>query len=285
MSALYRKLVLLGIVLVVGLTAGVVVWKRLHTVTLEGDPVRYYRRAGERAYRAFPTIAATDAQGIKQLFDDTPAQDPKHQLSDDPARVDALRTTVAEFLSARFSAEQPSEYYDWMIAHGYHFMSKQEYEDVYGSWRGYQKKVGVTKDDARAIAYQLWNFKPQAAARVEAVCTGSDAALIQIGYATKYRDVYGEIAYGSLGFDLWHGASSTRCTMWLSPPMRPKQLALQADRVTIALVSIIVRTATNRHHPMKIYLYLDPDTAHWWIYDITVSNDVGTSTARACMEF
>lgn len=280
-----RQLILMGLTLVVGLTAGLIAWNRLHTITREGDPVRYFRREGERAYRRFQTIPATDAAGIDHLIASIPAQDPEHRLVNDPASVESLRKTVSKFLAVRFAAKEPADYYDWMIGRGYRFKTEQEYDEDYGSWDGYQQRAGVAEDNARTIAQAVWVHPRAKNARVEAVCMGSDAALIQIGYATKYRHLVGEYNFGSLGFELWHGASATTCTMWLRPPPSRDDLALEFGQITVAKVSVIVRTVNNVHYPMKVHLFLDPTSSLWWIDVVTISNGYRIPDSWMCLGY
>lgn len=272
-----------SLVVLVGVTVGITAWFRLGAITPEGDPIEYWGRKGRQVYSQLDTIPAGDAGKVASLFTLAPVADAEGLLNDNPESLSRLRAAVGAFIVDRMSASTPDAYLDTMIAKGYHLKSAEQFARRYGPWSDLAKEVGVESDDPREIFAGLWDYAASRAAAINRLCTGPDAAFVTIGHASK-DEFMSQAAFGSLGYDLWHGGSAGTCRLWTTPPVTREQLIATSDRIVVATVGVIVDVPGSARRPIMIDAYLDPEGA-WWIDGVTVLNYIGTGSGWMCMEY
>ena len=285
--SLTRRTVLVSLLLLCGLFLSGVAWYRLTRLTPESDPVAYWEMKGRQAYNRMPTVKVTqdNTDTLRDALDHADFEDKQHLLAGKEEQMLApLRKIVIDFLIARYTASSPEEYTTWMQSHGYHFTSREAFEKRHGPLARLSSYSGTDSNDPMVVFKKLWEYPPAKKATPDAICTGPGSMIISVAKANANRG-FTEIIAGSLGNELWMGASSGNCRMWLRPPVDEDELIKRQGSVLAAEVGCVVHVPHAPRRPIFVSLFFVPDSERWWIDDVLVTNHLGNDNEWSCSEF
>ncbi len=270
--------------LLAAILAGIFAYIRLTAVTPENDPVRYWRREGDRVFSQMHTVSVLDRERVLRVLQEAPTTDPRGLLVAHTAPRDELLGEVAAFISDRLEATSPQDYMNRRQARGYRQIAREEFERKYSSWNRWAQKIGLESDDPIEIMSALWKYEPSRRARISGICVGDDACFVSVGLSRKHEFI-DEVPFGTLGYDLWHGGSAATCRVWTSPPTTRKQLVEKYGEVLAATVGIIADVPGSKRRPILFGAFWDPGTKRWWVDSVSVTNFIGRNGEWTCMEW
>lgn len=130
----------------------------------------------------------------------------------------------------------------------------------------------------------LWAHKPARRAQVAAFCVGEDASFVTIGLSIKHTFI-DEVPFGTLGYDLWHGASAATCRVWTTPPVTREQLVEREGEILAATVGLIADVPGSKRRPVMFGAFWDEGAGRWWVDSASVLNFIGGDGEWTCMEW
>lgn len=279
-----RTMIALTIALPAGAIVGLIAYQRLTAVTPEGDPVRYWRREADRVFDRMATIPVGDTERIASEIFAAPLIDPRSLLAQHGGTREALVQEVLEFVSDRMEASSPEDYLSRRRSRGYDLMSADEFKRKYSSWSEWGRDAGVESDDPIEVMGALWNHEPARRARVAAFCAGEDASFVTIGLSKKHSFI-DEVPFGTLGYDLWHGASAATCRVWTTPPLTREELVERDGETLAATVGLIADVPASKRRPVMFSAFWDKRANRWWVDGVGVLNCIPNDGSWACMEW
>ncbi len=284
---LSRQAMTIALLLLLGLLVSFVAWHRMHRLNPKSNPVAYWEMKGKQVYNRMPTIKIDpeNAETVGALIQQAEVEDHQHLLKGkQQAMLEPLQALVADFLLARYTASTPAQYEQWMESHGYHFRPRDEFEKRYGPLSQLSQYSGTDSTDPKTVFEHMWEYPPAINATPDAICTGPGSMIISIAKANANRG-FTELIVGSLGNELWMGASVSNCRMWFRPPVTEQELIARDGSVIAAEVGLIVHVPHAPRRPVFVSCFYDPDRQRWWIDDVLVTNHLGNDSEWSCSEY